>query len=142
MRRSDEIEVAITDLGVGIAESLRRNAQYAGAVDDLRAIQVALTATVSSTPWRNSGYGLTFVQLLLALNEGRLLVRSGRGHVLRGANTSERMVEQDLPGTLVGMRLRTDRPLDFQAAWEALDRAIELVRESYVDRDVAHDEAG
>jgi hypothetical protein len=142
-RHSSEIEVAIADLGVGIAESLRRNDRYAALVsDDVIGIRIALTATVSSTPWRNSGYGLTFVQLLLALNEGRLLVHSGKGHVLRGANPSDRMVEHDLPGTLVGMRLRTDRPLDFQAAYEALDHAIETVRENHADRNHGQHEAG
>jgi hypothetical protein len=130
LKHSNEVEVAIADLGVGIAASLRRNPDFAAAAgDDLVAIQTALTATVTSTPWRNSGYGLTFTQLLLALNEGRLLVRSGRGHVIRGAKNSDRLVEQDLPGTLIGLRLRTDRPLDFQAAYDALDRAIAAVKE-------------
>jgi anti-sigma regulatory factor (Ser/Thr protein kinase) len=129
LRHSHEIELAIADLGIGIAESLRRNdALASSAADDLAAIQTALTATVTSTPWRNSGYGLTFTQLLLAENDGRLLVRSGTGHVMRGANNADRIVKQRLPGTLVGMRLRTDRPLDFKAAYDLLGQAIEAVK--------------
>lgn len=143
LRHSSEIEVAITDLGVGIPESLSSNVKLAASVsNDLLAIQIALTATITATPWRNSGYGLTFVQILLALNEGRLLVRSGRGHVLRGAKPSDRMVNQYLPGTLVGMRLRTDRPLDFQAAYDALNKAIETFRETHGDRHREQNEAG
>lgn len=129
LRHSNEIELAIADLGIGIADSLRRNAELKKAAGtDLSAIQTALRATVTSTPWRNSGYGLTFTQFLLAQNEGRLLVRSGTGHVLRGSKISNRTVPQHLPGTLVGMRLRTDCPLDFKAAYDLLDRAIEAVK--------------
>jgi anti-sigma regulatory factor (Ser/Thr protein kinase) len=146
LRHSNEVEVAIVDLGVGIASSLRRNPTFASAAtDDLTAIRTALTATVTATPWRNSGYGLTFTQLLLALNEGRLLVRSGKGHVIRGAKTSDRLVKPHLPGTLVGLRLRTDRPLDFHAAYDALGRAIQAVTNRLSDVDSnrdPHREAG
>ncbi len=85
---------------------------------------------------------MTFTQFLLAQNCGRLLVRSGRGHVVRGANKSDRTVPQYLPGTLVGMRLRTDHPLDFQTAYDALDRAIEAVRGTSSRDDQRLDEAG
>jgi len=121
----NEIEIGIVDLGVGITKSVQHNPTLAPlATDDLAAIRVALRATATSTPERNSGYGLTYAQLLLALNRGRLLVRSGRGHVIRGAKTSERLVSASLPGTLVGMRLDTERPLDFRAAYQLLDDAI------------------
>lgn len=143
LRGSNEIELGIADLGIGLAESLRRSpALAAAASDDLAAIQTALTATVTSTPWRNSGYGLTFTQLLLALNGGRLLVRSGRGHVLRGASTSDRLVDPYLPGTLVGLRLRTDQALDFRQAYDLLERAIEAVRQNLADRNAKHHETG
>jgi hypothetical protein len=124
-----EIEIGIVDLGVGIAESLRRNPLLAPlATDDLAAIRSALRATVTSTPERNSGYGLSYAQHLLALNDGRLLVRSGRGHVIRGAKTSERLVASNLPGTLVGLRLNTERVLDYRAAYQLLDDAIARAR--------------
>lgn len=143
LRHTREIEVGIADLGVGIPASIRRSAALAPlATDDVAAINVALTATRTSTPWRNSGYGLTFAQLLLGLNEGRLLVRSGRGQVIRGAKNSDRIVDQDLPGTLVGMRLRTDRPLDFHVAYDLLDAAIAEIRKLYVDGAHTDDEAG
>lgn len=97
--KSKEIEVAIADLGVGIPHSMRQSKQAVGpAADDLLMIQLALTATVTSTPWRNSGYGLTYTGFLLAHNEGRLLIRSGSGHVIRGSKRVDRLVEQSLPG--------------------------------------------
>lgn len=58
LTHSKEIEVAIVDLGVGIAASLRKNPQYASdATDDLEAIKMAIRPTVTATPARNSGYG-------------------------------------------------------------------------------------
>jgi anti-sigma regulatory factor (Ser/Thr protein kinase) len=125
LRSQREIEIGIVDLGVGITESLRRNPSLEPlATDDLASIHEALRATVTSTPERNSGYGLTYAQFLLALNGGRLLVRSGRGHVVRGAKTSDRLVPENLPGTLVGLRLQTGHPLDFEEAYRLLDEAI------------------
>jgi anti-sigma regulatory factor (Ser/Thr protein kinase) len=125
LSHSQELELAIVDLGVGISASLRKNPDYrTAAFDDLTAIQMALNPTVTSTPERNSGYGLTFTQLLLVMNEGQLLVRSGHGHVQRGAKMVDKLEPEYLPGTLVGMRLRTDRPFDAVIAWQALDEAI------------------
>ena len=142
LRHSDEIEIAIADLGDGIAASLRRNEHLAAAAtDDVAAIRTALTAAVTSTPWRNSGYGLTFTMFLLAINEGRLLVRSGRGHVLRGVSNSDRIVDTNLPGTLVGLRLRTDRPFDFKGAYDLLDEAIEAIKNGDANTDEEHHEA-
>jgi anti-sigma regulatory factor (Ser/Thr protein kinase) len=126
--KSGEIELAIVDLGVGIYGSLTKNVQYAGDIrDDLAAIRWALTPTVSATPDRNSGYGLFFAQALLRTNGGRLLVRSGRGHVQRGAKQVDRLEVENLPGTLVGFRLRTDRPFDAEVAWSYLDEALRNV---------------
>jgi anti-sigma regulatory factor (Ser/Thr protein kinase) len=123
--QSQELELAIVDLGVGIRESLSKNPDYRDKVgDDLAAIKLALAPTVTSTPGRNSGYGLTFTQLLLANNGGRLLVRSGYGVVQRGAKPVDKVVAEHLPGTLVGMRIRTDKPFDFVIAWQALSDAI------------------
>lgn len=123
--KSKEVELAIVDLGVGIRESLSKNPIYhAGASDDLAAIRLALIPTVTATPDRNSGYGLAFTQFLLGLNGGRLLVRSGHGHVQRGAHMVDRMEEPHLPGTVVGLRIRTDRPFDFASAWDQLTAAL------------------
>jgi len=125
LSHSAEVEIAIVDLGVGIHASLSKNPVYTDeASDDLTAINLALIPTVTATPGRNSGYGLTFTQLLLALNGGRLMVRSGHGHVQRGANMVDKVEQEYLPGTLVGMRLRTDRPFDYSKAWQALGDAI------------------
>jgi hypothetical protein len=122
---SDMLEIGIADLGVGVAGSMRRNPQLASAAaDDLTAIRSALSATTTSTPTRNSGYGLTFAQMLLQTNDGSLLVRSGHGSVRRGPKRIEDLVDAHLPGTLIGLRIRTDRPLDYKQAYALLNEAI------------------
>ena len=79
---SQEIELAIVDLGVGIAASLSANPEFADeAHDDLSAIHTAIRPTVTATPERNSGYGLALTRLLLEINDGRLIVWSGEGKV-------------------------------------------------------------
>jgi anti-sigma regulatory factor (Ser/Thr protein kinase) len=123
--KSNEVELAIVDLGIGIKESLSKNPIYhAAAADDLTAIRLALVPTVTATPHRNSGYGLAFTQYLLGVNGGRLMVRSGHGHVQRGAKTVDRIESDSLPGTVVGLRIRTDRPFDFTQAWNQLTDAL------------------
>jgi len=125
---SKEIEVAIVDLGVGIAASLAQNPDYRDQTeDDLAAIKAALRPTVTATPQRNSGYGLAFTRFLLEQNGGRLVVRSGAGYLQEGAQHIERIVDYSLPGTLVALRLRTDRPFDSTKAWDLLTKAIEQI---------------
>jgi anti-sigma regulatory factor (Ser/Thr protein kinase)/ABC-type transporter Mla MlaB component len=132
----NEIEVAIVDLGVGIAASLSKNPQYEeAAADEVTAIHTALQPLVTSSPKRNRGYGLAFTRFLLEINEGRLVVRSGHGYVQYGESNVERTTEFAFPGTLVALRLHTDRPFDFEKAYEMLTAAINRI-EGVLDDDV------
>jgi len=128
----NELEVAIVDLGVGIPTSLAKNPDYAELAqrDDLTAVQTALEPNVTSTPWRNRGWGLAFTELLLGLNEGHMTIRSEAGYVLRGSKNADKLVpDQPLPGTLVAMRIKTDQPLDYSKAWAMLDAEIGSVED-------------
>lgn len=134
-KNSQEIEIAIVDLGVGIAKSLSANPEHAqDATDDISAINTAIRPLVTATPDRNSGYGLALTRLLLELNDGRLIVWSGEGKVQLGEKSYEKKVD-DLPGTLVALRLHTDRPFDIATAYERLSQAIQDI-EGPVDDDV------
>lgn len=126
-----ELEVAIVDLGDGIAASLARNPDYAEAASqgDLVAVQTAIMPNVTSTPERNKGWGLAFTELLLGLNEGWLEVRSGEGQVRRGAKVADKVSKHSLPGTLVAMRIRLDQPLDYSKAWKLLGDAVDSLDE-------------
>ncbi|HEX4305288.1 MAG TPA: hypothetical protein VHZ54_04575 [Solirubrobacterales bacterium] len=134
-KNSKEIEVAIVDLGVGISQSLSQNPEYEeSAADDVGAIKEALKPLVTANPERNRGYGLAFTRFLLEYNDGRLIVWSGNGWVQVGEEYVEK--EKDfMPGTLVVLRLHTDRPFDFQHAYGKLTEAIEEI-EGATDDDV------
>jgi anti-sigma regulatory factor (Ser/Thr protein kinase) len=126
-RNSQEIEIAIVDLGVGISASLAKNPDHADEfTDDISAIHTAIRPLVTSTPDRNSGYGLALTRLLLEINDGRLIVWSGNGKVEFGEKPADKRVEQ-LPGTVVVLRLHTDRPFDLATAYKRLNIAIEEI---------------
>jgi hypothetical protein len=129
-RRRQEVEIGIVDLGIGIRASLAKNPSYAGIADDRAAVQKAMIPTVSSTPERNSGYGLAWTELMLLANGGSLRIRSGYGAASLGLRRPVPFEEKDvyLPGTLVCIRARTDRPLDTTEAWRLLDDAIERLK--------------
>ncbi|HUB05229.1 MAG TPA: ATP-binding protein, partial [Solirubrobacteraceae bacterium] len=120
--KNQEFEIAIVDLGIGIRASLTKNPDYADTPDDASAITRALQPRVSATPERNAGIGLFITKLLLEANGGLLVVRSGYGSVQAGVTDRTEMESVALPGTLVALRARTDRPLDITSVYEHLAR--------------------
>lgn len=120
-RKTRQFEIGIVDLGRGIRASLTANPEYADIADDASAISTALGPRVTSTPERNSGIGLYITRRLLAANGGSLLVRSGYGAVYSGSTDEVRTEEESMPGTLVVLRARTDRPLDMNAVYQQLE---------------------
>lgn len=123
--RNNEFEMAIVDLGVGMRASLTKNPDHADIGDDAEAITRALQPRVSATPERNAGIGLFITKLLLEANGGLLLIRSGYGSVHAGSVDRAALEDAELPGTLVALRARTDRPLDINSVYDhlELDRA-------------------
>jgi hypothetical protein len=119
-KKTSQFEIGIVDLGRGVRASLTANPDYADIDDDAFAIATALDARVTSTPDRNSGIGLYITRRLLAANGGSLLVRSGYGAVYSGATDEVRTEAEFMPGTLVALRARTDRPLDINAVYQQL----------------------
>jgi anti-sigma regulatory factor (Ser/Thr protein kinase) len=119
-RKTNEFEIAIVDLGVGIRRSLVRNESYRDIQDDATAIATALEPQVTSTPERNAGIGLFITRLVLKGNGGSLLVRSGNGAVYAGAEDRAERIDVEMPGTLVALRARTDQPFDMDAVYAAL----------------------
>lgn len=123
-------------MGRGIAASLAANPEYAAeAADDISAINAAIRPLVTSTPERNSGYGLALTRFLLEMNDGRLIVWSGKGKVQFGEKYAEKWVD-GMPGTVVALRLHTDRPFDITTAYQRLNKAIEEIEGSFDDDDV------
>jgi hypothetical protein len=120
-RKTSQFEIGIVDLGRGVRASLTQNPDYADIADDASAISTALGARVTATPHRNSGIGLYITKMLLAANGGSLLVRSGTGAVYSGSTDEVRTEPESMPGTLVALRARTDRPLDINAVYQRLE---------------------
>jgi hypothetical protein len=63
---------------------------------------------------------LFITKLLLHENKGSLLVRSGNGRVVGGVGECAETTPVSLPGTIVAMRARTDRPLDLGKIYRRL----------------------
>jgi hypothetical protein len=122
-RKRPEIELAIVDVGVGIRSSLTKNAAYADIADDLTAIMTAVQPLVTSTPDRNSGFGLAFTRGLLQGNGGGVLIRSGTADFYTGADEGASTFDTSFPGTIVALTARTNRPLDQNDGWRAINEA-------------------
>jgi hypothetical protein len=118
-----EFEIGIVDLGVGKRASLTKNPDYAHIVDDAEAIRTALRPGVTSTPERNAGIGLFVTAMLLANNGGVIHVRSGLGAVSLGATNAKMQRPIAVPGTVVSLRAKMDKPLDLNTVYRQLDAA-------------------
>jgi anti-anti-sigma regulatory factor/anti-sigma regulatory factor (Ser/Thr protein kinase) len=110
-KRRHEFEVAIVDPGVGIRTSLQRNPQYEDVVTDLEAIRTSLELGVTSRRSAVRGIGLFAIWRLLHENAGTLVVRSGSAVVERGQRESAAEGLAPFGGTIVAIRLKTDRPM-------------------------------
>lgn len=119
-RGSDEIEVGVVDLGIGIRASLMRNRELKAPASDRDAVQTALMPLVTATPQRNGGFGLAVARTLLTHNGGTLVLRSGDARIDTGRNDASSAFTW-VPGTIVALRIRTDRPLDISATYTALE---------------------
>ncbi len=119
-RKPPRFEVAIADLGIGIRQSLVKNPEYADVTDDIAALRKAAELGVTSTPHRNSGYGLAVTRDLLEKNHGLLVIKSGWAELWLGSEQEEIAADAAFPGTLVGLRARTNRPLNVTEVYRSL----------------------
>ncbi len=121
LRKKPLFEIGIVDLGVGILRSLSSASHLPTPRDDLEAILKALERGVSATWPHNSGEGLYVTAEALRANGGELLIRSGTGSVLLGARERAFTTSVRFPGTIVALRARRDRPLDYHAVYRRID---------------------
>lgn len=126
--RTGEAEIAITDRGIGLTQSLSSNPKI-GSVEDDQALDLAVRPGVSSKTWRkqpsrsvwaNSGYGLYMVKGLCVASGGSLSIASGslaRTWSKGGVAT----IPTHLNGTTVILKLNSDN-------LEVIDRELEKLR--------------
>jgi len=111
--QSGKVEVAVVDLGIGILNHLRRNAEYEQLSNDEEAIELAtqdgVTGTRRGTRNRlneqNSGAGLHYLRKYCEAGGGECTILSGRHWVTY--HSGERVVgrlKQPFQGTLVNLR--------------------------------------
>lgn len=105
------LEVTFVDHGVGVRASLVENPKYRGIESDLDALRAAVQAGVTGRATEPGGLGLFLTQFLLTRNGGSLAIRSGSARLEVGAAGSEESAMAHMPGTMVTLRFRTDRPI-------------------------------
>lgn len=108
------IEMAITDAGIGFAESLRRNPAHRLKIySDTAAIELGIQRGVTANPdGGNSGEGLFFARELVRDNSGAMVIHSGTGRLSIRGSIQSISVADAWQGAIVALSLRTDRPLD------------------------------
>jgi anti-anti-sigma regulatory factor len=120
-RGGTELVVAISDRGVGVRVSLAANSDYRDLGSDLQALKTAIRPGVTSRSGPG-GFGLFLTQVLLGLNGGSLAVRSGTARLETGATPSEEFDLEHMHGTLVTIRIRTDRPFSLERILDPTNR--------------------
>lgn len=132
----EKVEIAISDSGIGLRESLTKN-PFVHIENDSDAIQQALMPAISSknykgakvdskNPWHNSGFGLYMINRLCRLG-GSFLICSGDHGIKLDENGKEHInLGHYCKGTVVRLVLNTSR-------LEALDKMLSVFRdEGYV----------
>ena len=115
------LELAVADCGIGIRESFVR-AELPDIRDDVSAVRAALSPGVTSAPGDGKGMGLYLAKLVLADNEGRLMLRSGNAQVDEPSGVWAPDLLANFKGTLVTVLARLDRPFDEERVGEMLER--------------------
>jgi signal transduction histidine kinase len=117
-------QVAITDNGLGMRESLGENPELAPLLIATNSCELATERYVTSKPDRHSGYGLALARELVEQNQGNLLIISGNEAFTAGVGYTRRL-DLSVPwqGTIVVLEWNTDRPLDSKAIYDEWTKA-------------------
>ena len=116
------LEIAISDTGCGVSNSLRKYKPYSDK-SEKELIKLACDPGVSSRSnfrylerddaWRNSGYGLYLMRKLATEYGGSFLICSG-SNALREDRNGIRVFETKYEGTTIAIRIRTDLNYNFE----------------------------
>ena len=116
------LEIAISDTGCGISNSLRKFIPYSEKSEE-GLIRLACAPGVSSrsnylyldenNPWRNSGYGLYLMRKLAVEYDGTFWICSGN-YALQEDKDGSHLIETKYEGTTVAIRIKTDTQVDFE----------------------------
>jgi anti-sigma regulatory factor (Ser/Thr protein kinase) len=106
-----KIRLCITDVGIGIFNSLKNSTKYDYISNDYEAIKEATKEGVSSRPGR-AGLGLNHIKNFIKINEGQMCILSGEGKVFwkydHGQILNQKM-PIPFPGTVVKLIINIDK---------------------------------
>lgn len=107
--RSQLIRLSVTDLGIGILNSLKKVRQYSSITASREAITLAVEEGVSSRKGK-AGLGLSHIRRFARVNQGTLTVISGDGKVNFYSKSIEpRPMPSRFNGTAIELRINADR---------------------------------
>ena len=116
------LEIAISDTGCGISNSLRKYRPYSDK-DEKELIKLSCEPGVSSRSnyrylekdnvWRNSGYGLYLMRKLAVAYGGSFLICSGN-YALRENKEGIKIFNTAYEGTTIAIRVKTDKICNFE----------------------------
>jgi len=114
-----QVELAVVDSGRGIPASLGQNPTWAGQFSTAaEAIELAVRPRVTGRPDYNTGEGLFFTLEFVKANGGDACVHSQDGALWVHGNQVSVHSAPFWPGTWVGLRFRTDQPVDTKAIFD------------------------
>lgn len=111
--KSNRVEFAVADYGIGIRKSLGENPNFRFS-SDKQALEYSLLPSVSgkthlprySSVWFNSGYGL-YMTSRLARNGGKFVIASGESGIHLSQRTKNNFITS-FPGTVIWVNLNVD----------------------------------
>ena len=122
------LEIAISDIGCGVCNSLRKYRQYSDK-DEKTLIKLACDPGVSARSnfwyldknnvWRNSGYGLYLLRKLSVAYGGSFLICSGN-YALLEDRKGIKILKTKYQGTTVAIRIKTDLALYFETVRQGI----------------------
>ncbi len=111
-KRKKQLQLCISDLGIGILSSLQSSEEYSFLSNHHRAIRLATEEGVTSRPSRNAGLGLNHIKNFISINKGKMCIISGNGKVFWKFDQGK-ILEQDMKipfsGTVIKLEINTDR---------------------------------
>lgn len=120
------VRIGITDLGIGIEQSLRANPANLERLEHANPIEVAVEKRVTGRPENFGGYGLFLASKIIEENEGVFGIRSRRHSWTQVRGRTQRKFGLDWPGTALNLIFRTNNPISLAKFFEELTEAYNL----------------
>ena len=109
--QAKRIRVAVTDFGIGMLASLRKNRSYKHIESDYEAIRLSVKEGVSRSR-KNRGLGLSHIQSFLRVNQGDLTIISGFGKVRwdhKGGKILDQRMNMPFQGSAIELIINYDK---------------------------------